>query len=786
MIMINISGESTMNYGYFDNEKREYVITRPDTPTPWFNYLGAGGFSGIISNNAGGLVFDGDPGKRRVTRYKFNQLPADRQGRFIYIRDMESGEYWSPTWQPVMKKLDFYEARHGLGYTTIKSSYNGIEAEITYFIGDGAKFERWCGKITNKSGRSRKLKLFSYMEFSLHDAMIDVNMEWARYYMTCRYEDGVIVFDPSSESLCGQKIFSFFGTSLEVDGFDCWRDAFIGAYRSEQNPIAVERGYLGNNNINADQTCASLSSSIELSDGDSREFIYAIGTVDDKAKIKTLYEEAIDIDAARSTLAEIKRGWDEHLEFCKVKTPDGEINTFLNVWHQYQCKMTFDWSRFISYYERGVDRGWGFRDSMQDILGVVHAMPEKVKERIKTLLKIQGQNGNARQIYYPGTGEAVGGNRSDDHIWSIFSVATYIRETGDTAFLDELVPFVDGGEGTVKDHLIRGLNFTREHVGEHGIPLFLKNDWNDTFAPIARGGKAESTFVFFQAAHAAYELIELFGYVGDKENLRWAEDYYAWCKSIYKKLWDGGWFIRAYTDEGEKFGTNDDEYNKIFLNPQSWAVLSRLPDEKEANTAFDNVNKYLFCEFGCVSHFPASSGFDRSDKNFSGIQSGVKENGGVFYHASTWAVIAQALLGRNEDAFKLYRATLPIRRNDISDRTLIEPYCYASAMLGPSHERYGAGSNSWLTGTASWMFLAMTQYILGFRPEYGGLTVDPKIPAEWDGFEMTRKYMEISCHLTVKRTGKRAVSVNGKRIDGNFIPLDMIKGSDKAEIEVSL
>ena len=778
-----------MKYGYFDVENKEYVITRPDTPTPWFNYLGNGGFSGIISNNAGGLVFDGDPGKRRLTRYKYNQLPPDRQGRFLYIRDMESAEYWSPTWQPVMKDLDFYQSRHGLGYTVIKSRYQGIETEIKYYIPQGKKYEIWYGKIKNASDKPRKLKIFSYMEFSLYDALSDVNMEWARYFMTGKCEDGIIVFDPSAELCPSGKIYGFFSTSLKTDGFDCARDKFIGAYRGEHNPIAVERGECSNTNINADHVCAALSSSIDLSVGEEIEFIFTIGTAVDKKDIKEMVKEATDIEKAKAEFEIINNGWREYLDCCQVKTPDEEINTMLNIWHPYQCKMTFNWSRFISYYERGVDRGWGFRDSMQDVLGVVHAMGKDAKERIKTLLKIQAQNGNAREVYYPGTGESKGGGRSDDHIWSIFSVCTYIRESGDIEFLNEIVPYVDGGEGTVIEHLIRGLDFTRENLGEHGIPLFLKHDWNDTFAPIARGGKAESSFVFFQAAHAAYELIELFKHIGDSKKLEWATEYYDWCKKTYKQLWDGEWFIRAYTDEGEKFGTNDDEYNKIFLNPQSWAVLSRLPDEKEGNTAFDNVNKYLFCELGCISHYPASDGYNPEEKCYSGIQSGVKENGGVFCHANTWAVIAQTILGRNEEAFKFYKAALPIRRNDISDRTLIEPYVYASAMLGPSHERFGAGSNSWLTGTASWMYLAATQYILGFRPDFGGLTIDPCIPFEWNGFEMKRKYRGINCTLKVGKLPKenarvRALKVNGELIETNHIPYEMIKGLKKVTIEV--
>ncbi|MBR7159881.1 MAG: glycosyl transferase [Clostridia bacterium] len=778
-----------MQYGYFDDATREYVVTRPDTPTPWFNYLGSGGFSSIISNNAGGLVFDGDPGKKRLTRYKYNQLPADRQGHFLYVRDMETGEYWSPTWQPVLKDLDSYECRHGLGYTVIKSSYQGIEVEITYFIPAGKKHEIWLGKITNKSSRSRNLKLFSYMEFSHPIVINDVNAEWARYFMTCKCDEGVITFDSSSERFTSTGLYPVFGTSLEVDGYDCWRDAFIGAYRGEHNPIAVERGYCSNSTINADHACASLSSTVMLEEGESKEFIYTIGVVADKNDSKALVKEATDFDSAREGLSHIKRDWANHLEFLQVKTPDPLINTFLNVWHQYQCKMTFNWSRFISYYERGTDRGWGFRDSMQDILGVVHAMPSEVKARIKTLLKIQRQDGNARSVYYPGSGESVGGGRSDDHIWSIFSVCTYIKETGDVAFLEEIVPYVDGGEGTVLDHLIRGLEFTREHLGEHGIPLFLKSDWNDTLSPIGQDGKAESTFVFFQTAHAIYELIQLFEYLGDSEHLKWAREYYEWCQDTYPRLWDGKWFIRAYTDKGEKYGTDEDEYNKIFLNPQSWAVLSRLPSLEQGNIAFDNVNKYLFCEFGCISHYPASSGFNRDEKTFCGIQSGIKENGGVFYHASTWAVIAQTLLGRNEDAFRLYHAALPIRRNEKSDRTLIEPYCYASAMLGPSHERYGAASNSWLTGTASWMFLAVTQYIFGFRPNYGGVTIDPAIPYDWSGFEMDRKYQGVDCHVKVGKlptpnARAKALKVDGEMIEGNFVPLSMIEGKDKVEIEV--
>jgi len=778
-----------MNYGYFDVENKEYVITRPDTPTPWLNYLGNGNFSGIISNNAGGLLFDKDPGNRRLTRYKYNSLPMDRPGRYIYIRDMESGEYWSAGWQPVMKEPEAYECRHGLGYTKIKYRYSGIETEITYFIPLGKNYEVWDVKMKNLSGRKRSLKLFSYIEFSYFNASVDITQEWARYEMLADCEDGIIICDSAAEVNKTGKMYGIMGTNLEVEGYDCFRDQFIGAYRCESNPIVVEEGKSRNTHISADQICGSLSSSLTFDEGEEKSFIYTVGIVSEKEEAPALVKEATDKANADKALSEIRASWEAHLSKLQINTPDEDMNKMINIWHAYQCKMTFDWSRFISYYERGVVRGWGFRDSMQDVLGVMHALSPVAKERIKTLLSIQASNGNARSVYFPATKSSEGGGRSDDHIWSIFSVCTYIRETGDYGFLDELVPYVDGGEGTVKEHLIRGLDFTREHVGAHGIPRFLNSDWNDSICAISDGGKAESSFVFFQAAHAVYELKLLFNHIKSEEDIKWAEDYYNWCKETYPILWDGKWFLRAFLGNGEKFGTDEDEMNKIFLNPQSWAVLSRLPDEAQGNSAFDYVYKMLFCELGIISHAPASSKYFPEKKSFMAFPRGIKENGGVFCHANTWAVIAETILKRNDEAFEIYRSTIPSRRNDISDRTLIEPYAYGSALLGPDHERYGAGSNSWLTGTASWMYFAATQHILGFRPDYDGITIDPCIPNDWNGFEMTREYRGIKCNLKVgklpyENARAKALTVNGKKIEGNFIPLSLIENEKEVNIEV--
>lgn len=776
-----------MNYGYFDVENKEYVITRPDTPTPWMNYLGSGGFGGLISNNAGGLLFDGDPGKKRITRYRYNNLPMDRPGRYLYIKDMKTGEYWSPTWQPVMKKLNFYECRHGLSYTVIKSGYKGIETEIKYYIPDGKSYEIWDFKIKNTNNENYNLKLFPYVEFSYYDANIDNMQEWARYEMTGYRTENVIVCDSATERTSEHPFYGFMTTNLDIEGFDASREKFIGIYRNEEKPIAVENGFCSDSEINADHVCAAFACPLELAAGEEKEFIVAVGVAYGKENILPTANEALDKTNMQAALETLKVKWANYLDYCQINTPDDDMNKMINIWHAYQARTTFNWSRYISYYERGSDRGWGFRDSMQDVLGVMHAVPSLAKDRIETLLKIQCSDGNAKNVYFPGTGKAVGGGRSDDHLWSVYSVCAYIKETGDYEFLNKKVPYYDGGEGTVVEHLLKGLEFTRKNVGEHNIPKFLLSDWNDSISAIGKGGKAESTFVFFQAAKAAKDLKELFAYIGDEKNLEWVSDYYNWCKEEYPKLWDGKWFIRAYTNEGEKLGTDADEYNKIFLNPQSWAVLSGLPSEEEGNMAFDNVRKYLFSDMGCISHYPASSGFDPKNKSYFSLHTGIKENGGVFCHANTWAVIAETLLNRNDEAYELYKSTIPCGRNDIADSTLMEPYVYGSALLGPEHERYGAGSNSWLTGTASWMYFAVVQYILGFRPEYDGIVIDPCIPDSWNGFKMKRIYRGIKCNVTVKRqqnSGKvvKKLIVDGKETEGNYISYDLIKDKDTVEI----
>ncbi len=768
-----------MQYGYFDNAHKEYVITRPDTPAPWMNYIGNGGFGGIVSATGGGLTFDKDPSNRRVIRYKFNNLPKDRPGRYLYIRDQQTGEFWTPMWQPVMKQLQQYECRHGLGYTTITGTYSDVQTSLTYCVPMGNDFELWQGRIRNLSDRPRTLRLFSFVEFSWSDAKYDMLCHWPCMAFKATGCGSKIVVDTVAEQLTGMPLYDYIATDLPVIGYDCNLESFTGPYRDESDPEVVATGCCKNSDMYSDNCCGVLCSEITLAPGQELPFHYTLGATSRKEDIDVQIRRAFSPELNESCLTQIRDNWQAYCDNMAVQTPCQDMNTMLNIWHAYQTKTTFDWSRFISVYERGVDRGFGFRDSMQDVLGVMHAIPEEAKERIKLLLSIQCSNGNARSVYYPATQESVGGGRSDDHLWSILSVCNYVRETGNFAFLQEQVPYADGGSATVLEHLEKGIDFTMDHLGRHGIPEMLLSDWDDSLAPMNRGGTggAESVFVFFQLAHGAYELLELYKAAGLTDRMAAMEKVYDYCKSKLDVIWDGEWFIRAFTPEGEKFCTHEDAENRIHLIPQAWAVLSRAVPEDMCNTAMDNVMKYLMTERGLITHSNASEGFDPARKSYFLFPAGARENGGIFFHSNTWPIIALTMLGRADEAFRCYEAALPIRRNDVADVCLTEPYIYSQTMIAPPHPRAWACVNSWLTGTASWMYLAATQYILGVRPEYGGLCIDPQIPGDWTGFTATRKCRGTVYHITVEKGENKGLTANGEKLPGNIVPWDL-EGSE--------
>ena len=771
-----------MKYGYFDNKNREYVITNPMTPSPWINYIGNGKFGGIISATGGGLTFDSDPSTRRVTRYKFYNLPCDRPGRYLYIRNDETDDYWSATWQPVMKETQEYECRHGLGYSKILGKYDGVKSEVTFCVPLGKRYELWQVQLENTSEEVKKLKVFSYVEFSWNDAKYDMLAHWPAMAFKADYDGKKILVDTVAEQLTGRPQYDYIATNLQVCGYDCSLKKFIGEYRSETNPIAVERGTCSNTKMYSENCVGVLCSEITLEPGETITFRYTLGATDKKEEADVQIADAFTIE---NSIEDIKEYWQKFSSNFVAKTPNEDMNTMLNIWNMYQAKTTFDWSRFISIYQKGVDRGWGFRDSMQDVLGVMHACPEEVKERLKILLSIQIQDGSARRVIYPATGRTEAGGRSDDHLWCAFSVCTYIKETGDVAFLDEVLPFDDVGEATVKEHLRRGVEFTMNHLGKHGIPELLLSDWDDSLKPINGDGTwgAESIFVFFQLGQTAYELRELYTFIGDKKEATYMQGIFEYCQSKLDDIWDGEWYIRAFTPSGEKYCTNEDEMNKIHLIPQAWSVLSHLSDEKRANQAMDNALKYLYTDMGLITHYPASEGFDLSKKSYFLFPSGARENGGIFFHSNTWPIIALTMLGRADEAFKCYENMIPIRRNDIADKCLTEPYVYSQTMNAPPHPEAWAAVNSWLTGTASWTYLAATQYILGIRPEYKGLCIDPQIPSDWEGFAVTRRCRGKEYQITVQKGSEKGLYVQGVKTEDNVIPWDIT--SDKC-IEVQL
>lgn len=762
-----------MRYGYFDNVNREYVVTNPRTPSPWINYIGNGKFGGIVSATGGGLTFDSDPSYRRVTRYKFNNQPIDRPGRYLYIRDEKTGDYWSATWQPVMREKQEYECRHGLGYTTIKGAYDGVASEVTFCVPLGKRYELWQVSLANTTDDMKHLKVYSYVEFSWNDAKYDMLCHWPSMAFRADYQDGKIMVDTIAEQLTGTPQYDYIATDLPVCGYDCSLETFVGLYRSETNPIVLEDGVCKNSSMYSDNCVGVLCSEIILLPGEKKTFRYTLGATDKKEKVDVQIRDAFSI---QNSVEEIKNYWKRHTDKLIVRTPCEDMNTMLNIWHAYQAKTTFDWSRFISFYERGVDRGFGFRDSMQDVLGIMHAEPELAKERIKLLLSIQCSNGNARSVYYPASKQSEGGGRSDDHLWSIRSVCNYIKETGNYSIIDEIVPYADGGEATVREHLEKGIEFTMNHLGRHGLPDMLKSDWDDSLAPMNKGGTAgaESVFVFFQLADAAFELIQLYQKMEREEKAAAMRTVYDYCASKLDVVWDGEWFIRAFTPEGEKFCTKEDEYNKIHLIPQAWSVISHLADKEKANKAMDNVLRYLYTDKGLITHYPASAGFDPGNKCYFLFPAGAKENGGIFFHSNTWPIIAFTMLGRGNDAFRCYENILPIRRNNAADIHCAEPYVYCSTMSVAPHPEAGRCVNSWLTGTASWAYFAATQHILGVRPEYDGLCIDPQIPDEWSGFSMERHCREKLYKIEVRKQAdqKKGLYVNNQKVEGNIIPWD--------------
>jgi N,N'-diacetylchitobiose phosphorylase len=749
-----------MRYGFFDNENREYVIDRVDTPVSWTNYLGVKDLCTVISQNAGGYSFYLNAEHGRITRFRANGVPLDRPGHYVYLRDDDTGEYWSVSWQPVGKSLDEakYECRHGLSYSKFSCDYKEIHAEQTLFVPVEDDAELWDVKIRNTGTKARRLSVVGYVEFSFHHIEIDnQNLQMSLYASGTSYCDGVIEYDFFYEPWT----FHYFTGSFEPDSYDTMRDGFLGNYRTETNPIGVEEGRLAGTAELGGNHCGALLKKIEVMPGEEVRlvFILGVGARDKGKEMSSKYSDFANVDREFGAL---KRYWERKLAVLQCKTPHQGLDTMVNTWTLYQAETCVVWSRFASFIEVGGRTGLGFRDTSQDVMSVVHTHPAKCRQRIVELLKAQVSRGYGLHLFDPDWFDeekrqtpkfksptiahapdvksmihGIDHACSDDALWIVVTVCEYVKETGDAALFDEVIPFADEGEGTVYEHLKRSLDFSAEQVGQSGICRGLRADWNDCL----NLGGGESAMVSFMHHWALRAFVEAAAYLGRSEDAArygaLAEKVRAACE---RELWDGAWYLRGFTAKGLKIGSAECEEGKIFLESNTWAVVSNAASRERGLSAMDAVNEHLYSEYGIHLAWPAFSK-PNDDIGFIGrVYKGVKENAAIFSHPNPWAVIAECKLGRGARAMKFYDSMLPYNQNNRIEVRQAEPYSYCQFVMGKDHTAYGRARHPWLTGSAGWNYTAVTRWILGVRPGFDGLIVDPCIPGEWKEYCVTRQW----------------------------------------------
>ncbi len=797
-----------MRYGYFDDENREYVITRPDTPLPWINYLGSEAYFGIISNTAGGYSFYRDARLRRITRYRYNNVPQDFGGRYVYVRDDDAGEFWSPSWQPTRSLVQDYACRHGLGYTVIGSVYEGVEAQTRYFVPLGETLEIWQMTLTNHRDSAAHLSVFSAVEFALWDAGDDATNFQRNFSIgEVEIEDGVIYH--KTEYRERRDHFAYFACSEPLAGFDTQRDVFLGPYHGWDAPQAVADGTAFNSVAHGWAPLGSHHVQITLEPGESRQVIFVLGysenprdakfdppgsQVLNKRAVKPIIAQYLDSANVEAAFEALREYWDALLAVYQVETPDEHTNRMVNIWNAYQCMVTFNMSRSASLFESGIGRGLGYRDSNQDLLGFLHMDPARARERILDIASTQLEDGGAWHQYQPLTkrgNDEVGSGFNDDPLWLILSVVAYVKETGDWEILDVHVPYnnVPGTETPLYEHLQRSLNYTLERLGPHGLPLIGHADWNDclnlnTFSEqpgesfqrlVSKDGKtAESVLIAGLFVLAADELASLAQARGNAvETARYSEAADQMEATVLEHGWDGEWFRRAYDDFGNPVGAQECEEGQIFIEPQGICVMAEIGGPSYAEMALTAVRKRLATPHGIVLQQPAYSQYYVHLGEISSYPPGYKENAGIFCHTNPWIMIAEALLGHGDQAYGYYKRINPSAREEISDIHRCEPYVYAQMIAGRDAPTHGEAKNSWLTGTAAWNYVAITQWLLGIRPTYAGLRIAPVLPSEWDGFEATRIFRGVTYHIEVQRVGEgRDVTlvVDGQPVEGNVVP----------------
>lgn len=780
-----------MQYGHFDNEKREYVIDRVDLPVSWTNYLGVKDLCVVVNHTAGGYMFYQSPEYHRVTRFRGNAVPMDRPGHYVYLRDAEDGDYWSISWQPVGKPLDQakYTCRHGMSYTTYECDYKGIKASQTLMVPMDDAVELWDVRLKNTTDKERRISVFSYCEFSFHHIMIDnQNFQMSLYCAGSSYDENIIEYDLFYEEFG----YQYFTSNVTPDGFECLRDSFLGAYRTEDNPIAVEHGTCSGSHELGNNHCGSLQKDLVLAPGEEVRLIFMLGEGNREAgkKIREKYSDMANVDAA---YAQLKDYWENKFAQLQIKTPNEGMNTLINTWNLYQAEVNIMFSRFASFIEVGGRTGLGYRDTAQDAMTIPHSNPEKCRQRIVELLRGLTTKGYGLHLFSPEWFDpdakkekkkpfksptvipTVNANNivhgledacSDDALWLVPSIIEYIKETGETGFADEAVTYADGGEGTVYEHMKRILDFSAEQVGATGICKGLRADWNDCL----NLGGGESAMVSFLHYWAICHFLQLAEYLGRTEDV---EKYQAMRERVgnvcNRELWDKEWFIRGITKNGKKIGTSEDAEGKVHLESNAWAVLSGAADVEKGKRAMDSVDKYLFTPYGILLNAPSYT-VPNDDIGFvTRVYPGLKENGSIFSHPNPWAWAAECVLGRGDRAMKFYNALCPYYQNNMIEIRQSEPYSYCQFVVGRDHTAFGRARHPFMTGSGGWAYFSATRYMLGIRPDFEHLTIDPCIPADWREFSAVRRWRGAEYDIHVENPDGVMKGVQELYLDGEKV-----------------
>ena len=794
-------------YGHFDDAHREYVITDPKTPWPWINYLGNEDFFSLISNTAGGYSFYKDAKFRRITRYRYNGVPMDNGGRYFYIND--GGTVWNPGWKPCKTPLDFYECRHGMNYTRITGCKDGVQASVLFFVPLGTWGEVQRLTITNHSEAKKSLKLFSFQEWCLWNAATDME-NFQRNFSTGEVEiEGSVIYH-KTEYRERRNHYAFYSVNVPIQGFDTDRESFVGLYNEFANPDAVVEGKPRNSHAHGWSPIASHYIEVELAPGESRDFIFLLGYVENEQEEKFVEKKVINkakaldmiarfdtVEKVEKAFAELNAYWDKLLDIYRVSTGNDKLDRMVNIWNQYQCMVTFCMSRSASFFESGIGRGMGFRDSNQDLVGFVHQIPERARQRIIDIASTQFPDGGCYHQYQPLTKRGnndIGGGFNDDPCWLIFGTVAYIKETGDFSILDEMVPFDNqpGSEVTLFEHLKVSFDHVVKNLGPHKLPLIGRADWNDclnlncfswdpnesfqTTENNSVGSKAESLMIAGLFVVCGKDYVELCQELGKKDEAARAQKHIdEMIEAVKKDGWDGEWYLRAYDFYGNKIGSKENEEGKIFIESQGWCTMAGIGmEEGMVDKSLDSCKKYLDSEHGMVLNNPAFTRYYVEMGEISSYPAGYKENAGIFCHNNPWVIIGETVAARGNDAWEHYTKICPAF---IKDQTLhkVEPYVYSQMVAGKDAAKPGEGKNSWLTGTAAWNWYTITQFILGVKPHYEGLLIDPCVPATAKEYNVTRRFRGGEYNITVKnpdgvQKGVKSITVDGKEISGNIVP----------------